>query len=122
MRIGALGLHVSVLSYFQVAIAPLGVESAIPCTLILSLSFLRLLTVTGRDRKLDNPQHATICYKHQHETLAIFLLLINGAAAMYGGWSLMTDSSGIDLGLPADWIFRIPFPDFFIPGMILFLL
>jgi energy-converting hydrogenase Eha subunit C len=53
-------------------------------------------------------------------TLAIFLLLVNGTAAMYGGWSLMTDPTGADLGLPSDWIFMIPFRDYFVPGVILF--
>lgn len=53
--------------------------------------------------------------------LAIILLLINGAAAMYGGWSLMTDASGTALGLPSDWISVIPFRNYFVPGVILFL-
>jgi hypothetical protein len=53
--------------------------------------------------------------------LAIFLLLINGTGAMYGGWSLMTDPSGVSLGLPPDWISRIPFHDYLIPGVILFI-
>lgn len=54
-------------------------------------------------------------------SLAIFLLLVNGVGAFYGGWSLMTDPSGIALGLPRDWIHRIPFHDYFIPGVILFI-
>lgn len=41
---------------FGIAIAPLGVGSALPCSIVLSLSFLTLLIVTGRDRKLNNPQ------------------------------------------------------------------
>lgn len=53
-------------------------------------------------------------------SLATFLLLLNGTAAMYGGWSLMMDPSGVELGLPADWIFTIPFRDYFVPGLILF--
>lgn len=53
--------------------------------------------------------------------LAIFLLLINGTAAMYGGWSLMTDPSGVQIGLPSNWILHIPFRDYFIPGVALFI-
>lgn len=53
--------------------------------------------------------------------LAIFLLLVNAAAALYGGWSLMTDSSGAALGLPPEWISRLPFRNYFIPGVMLFL-
>jgi hypothetical protein len=45
---------------FLIAIAPFGIGSAFPCTLILSLSFLRLLVVAGRDRNLDNPQRIGI--------------------------------------------------------------
>lgn len=55
-------------------------------------------------------------------SLAIFLLLTNGISAFYGGSSLMIDPTGIKLGLPSDWIFRIPFHDYFIPGVILFVI
>lgn len=44
---------------FGVAIAPLGLGSALPCSLILSLSFLILLIVTNRDVKLNGPQGKT---------------------------------------------------------------
>lgn len=42
---------------FGLAIAPLGAGSAFPCSLILSIAFLRLLIVTGKERRLNNPQH-----------------------------------------------------------------
>jgi hypothetical protein len=51
---------------------------------------------------------------------ATFLLMVNGVTALYGGWSLMIDSTGIDLGLPPEWISRLPFKDYFVPGIMLF--
>lgn len=54
--------------------------------------------------------------------LAIFLAILNGTGALIGGWSLMSDPTGSDLGLPASWIDRLPFADYFIPGFLLFVL
>lgn len=54
--------------------------------------------------------------------LAIFLLLVNGTAALFGGWSLMIDPTGAELGLPVEWRSRLPFGDYFVPGMLLFVL
>lgn len=52
--------------------------------------------------------------------LAIFLLLFNGVGAVIGGWILMIDPSGVQMQLPADYLKHIPFNDYFIPGLILF--
>jgi len=52
----------------------------------------------------------------------MFLLFINGVAALFGGWSLMIDPSGVDLGLPSEWMSMLPFQDYFIPGVLLFML
>lgn len=53
---------------------------------------------------------------------AICLLLVNGFTALYGGWSLMFDPTGTDLRLPPEWIFRLPFTDYFAPGLALFII
>ena len=53
--------------------------------------------------------------------LAIFLLLFNGIGAVISGWILMIDPSGVQMQLPADYLAHIPFKDYFIPGLILFM-
>jgi hypothetical protein len=53
--------------------------------------------------------------------IAILLLLFNGTGALFGGWSLMREPSGADIQLPALYLEHMPFPDYFIPGLILFL-
>ena len=52
--------------------------------------------------------------------LAVLLLLFNGIGALSGGWILMTDPSGVRMQLPAVYLERIPFDDYFVPGLILF--
>jgi hypothetical protein len=52
--------------------------------------------------------------------LAILFLLFNGVGAVIGGWILMIDPSGVQMQLPVDYLRRIPFKDYFIPGLILF--
>jgi hypothetical protein len=52
--------------------------------------------------------------------LTILLLLFNGIGAIFGGWSLIRDPSGADLGLPLCYLQYSPFKDYFIPGIILF--
>jgi hypothetical protein len=54
--------------------------------------------------------------------LAIFLLLLNGIGALIGGWSLMSDPTGVELGLPPSWINRLPFTNYLIPGILLFVI
>ncbi len=48
------------------------------------------------------------------------LLLFLGISAMYGGYSLIADPSGHRLQLPSGWLELTPFPNYFIPGLILF--
>lgn len=52
--------------------------------------------------------------------LTILLLLFNGTGALFGGWSLISDPTGQDLQLPQNLLQHSPFPDFFIPGIVLF--
>lgn len=54
--------------------------------------------------------------------LASVLLLFNGLSAVYGGWSLMMYPDGSGLGMPVELLEGTPFPDFFIPGLVLFLI
>ncbi len=49
------------------------------------------------------------------------LLLFNGAGALLGGWLLMRYPDGSGLHLVTDLLRHSPFSDFFIPGIILFL-
>jgi hypothetical protein len=50
----------------------------------------------------------------------MFLLLLLGISAMYGGYNLMVDPSGGQLQMPSNWIESTPFKNYFIPGLILF--
>ncbi|MFN8349808.1 MAG: hypothetical protein U0X91_32710 [Spirosomataceae bacterium] len=52
--------------------------------------------------------------------LAVLLLLFNGIGALYGGWVLMTDPTGVQMQLPAAYLEHIPFKNYFVPGLILF--
>lgn len=52
--------------------------------------------------------------------LAVLLLLLNGTGAIFGGWSLITDPSGGDIGLPLSYLKASPFHNYVIPGIILF--
>ena len=51
----------------------------------------------------------------------LILLLILGISAVGGGWMLITDPSGISLGIPSDLLKETPFNDYLIPGIILFI-
>jgi len=52
----------------------------------------------------------------------IFLLFFLGVSAMFGGWGLFMDPSGRGVGMPLEVLTPSPFTDFFIPGLILFLI
>jgi hypothetical protein len=52
--------------------------------------------------------------------LLILVLLVLSVGALYGGYHLITDSSGGKMGLPVSWLERTGFPDYLIPGLILF--
>ena len=51
---------------------------------------------------------------------AICLLVINGLCALWGGGALIYDPTGEFLQLSADFIKNSPFPNYLIPGIILF--
>jgi hypothetical protein len=53
--------------------------------------------------------------------LAYILLFFNGAGALFGGWNLMIHPDGSSLQLSLDWLKHTPFPDYLIPGIILFI-
>jgi hypothetical protein len=50
---------------------------------------------------------------------SVLLLLFNGAGAVYGGHTLVSDPSGQAMGLPLTFLNNTPFPDYMIPGTIL---
>ncbi len=64
----------------------------------------------------------TIQSKNYLNIFSIVLLLFLGIAAVGGGILLITDPSGSSLGLPPELINEIPFENYFIPGMILFII
>lgn len=51
---------------------------------------------------------------------ASVLLICNGAGALFGGWNLMLYPDGSSIQLSMDWLKHTPFPDYRIPGVILF--
>lgn len=51
----------------------------------------------------------------------MILLLMNGIGALYGGWNLMIYPDGSSLLLPLSYLEHSPFTDYFIPGMVLFI-
>lgn len=55
------------------------------------------------------------------QVFVVVLLLINAAGAYYGGNSLIRDPSGSSLGLKTDLLEHSPFTDYYIPGIVLFL-
>jgi hypothetical protein len=50
----------------------------------------------------------------------MFLLLLLGTNAIYGGYILIVDPSGSQLQLPSGWLELTPFPNYLVPGLILF--
>lgn len=53
-------------------------------------------------------------------TITIVLLIIISINALFAGYSFITDSTGSGLGISVTKLQHSPFPDFFIPGIILF--
>jgi len=45
---------------------------------------------------------------------------INGASALLGGYMLMKDPSGLEIGLKTEYLAQTPFQNFLIPGIVLF--
>ena len=58
--------------------------------------------------------------KRTVQAIASLLLLITGAAAVYGGSHLIAFPDGSSLQLPAGFLQHTPFSDYLIPGIILF--
>ena len=52
--------------------------------------------------------------------LAIILLLFNGTGALYGGLSFMLHPDGSGLQMSVSYLLHSPFPNFFVPGLLLF--
>ena len=52
---------------------------------------------------------------------AIVLLFINGLNALAAGFSFMVDPSGSGLGMTTAYLQHSPFPNFLVPGIILFI-
>ena len=53
--------------------------------------------------------------------LALFLLFFNGISAVFGGGSLVLRPDGSLMEMPVEWMEGTPFSNYFIPGLILFL-
>lgn len=53
--------------------------------------------------------------------LLCFLMLFISAGAIYGGGSLIISLDGTLLKMDPDWLKMLPFPNYFIPGIILFI-
>ncbi len=52
--------------------------------------------------------------------LLIVFVFIQALSGLIGGTWLLADPSGGKIGLPAAWLESSPFPDYLIPGIILF--
>ena len=53
--------------------------------------------------------------------LLIILVFIQMISALPAGWSLVTDPSGVGLGIPLDMLQQTPFSNFMWPGLFLFI-
>ncbi len=53
--------------------------------------------------------------------LLIMLVFIQMISALPAGWSLVTDPSGVGLGIPLDMLQQTPFSNFMWPGLFLFI-
>ncbi len=51
---------------------------------------------------------------------AIILLLLNAIGALWGGFGLIYDPSGEFMQMPLDFLRHSPFPNYLVPGIILF--
>jgi hypothetical protein len=63
-----------------------------------------------------------IRYGHTIRIAAVMLLLVNGISALAAGYAFVTDPTGRKLGITTAYLRHSPFDDFFIPGIILFLI
>jgi len=53
--------------------------------------------------------------------LLIMLVFIQMISALPAGWSLVTDPSGVGIGIPLDMLHQTPFSNFIWPGLFLFI-
>lgn len=53
--------------------------------------------------------------------VALFLLLFNGIAAIFGGWQLIAHPDGSSIKLSLDYISGSPFDNYLLPGVMLFI-
>ena len=56
--------------------------------------------------------------------IAVWLTLVGalglGITALFGGGTLVLDPTGAAMGMPLEWLAGTPFPDYFVPGLVLF--
>jgi peptidoglycan/LPS O-acetylase OafA/YrhL len=52
--------------------------------------------------------------------LLIVAVLVQSLSGIGGGLALLADPTGSLLGIPLAWLDESPFPDYFLPGLILF--
>lgn len=56
--------------------------------------------------------------------LSVWLYLLGavglGATALFGGGMLVLDPSGASMEMPVEWLAGTPFPDYLVPGLVLF--
>lgn len=52
---------------------------------------------------------------------AIILLIFTGISALAGGYGLIMDPSGKAVNIPLEYLRQTPFPDYLLPGIILFM-
>ena len=62
----------------------------------------------------------TLSSQNKLRITAIVLMMVTGINALAAGYSFMVDPSGSGLGMTLSYIQDSPFPDFFIPGILLF--
>jgi hypothetical protein len=72
-------------------------------------------------RKTSRPKHGRAFELMARGTI-LLLLVLNGAGAVYGGYSLMLDPSGNSLQLPSNLLASTPFTDYYFPGLVLLFL
>jgi hypothetical protein len=65
------------------------------------------------------PMSINLFFRSFFRYLLIFLIFFLSAGALFGGYMLISDSSGASLHLPADTLTGSPFTNFTIPGIIL---
>lgn len=64
----------------------------------------------------------TARYHHAIWIIAITLLFISDISALAAGYAFMNDPTGRNLGMATAYLRHSPFDDFFIPGVVLFLM